>query len=117
MALRRGLIQRGPFGPDRRDAKLGEAEQLAIIRLGVTVDVAPDLQIAKGGVGLVDRPVAIVVQLTQLGEARSAGRAEHFGDVADLAVAIDVHDEEPVIPRQPSGLLREIITIQIEMRP
>ena len=81
----------------------------------VLVEVAPDFELAKGGVGGVDNAVAIVVEHSQLSKAGATRRAEHLGGVADQAVAVEIADQKAVIGADPAVFLGKIILVEVEM--
>ena len=113
------LTGRAAIELDRDDAVFRQAVQFARVGHAVLIGVDPYLQGVEG-VGGVDHPVAVevhqavvggadhiimvAVQQGQLREAGDPGRAaEHLPGVGDLAVAVQVADQEAVARQHPTG--------------
>ena len=108
-------IDRGGCQADRDDAGIGQARELARIADPVPVQILPDLQQGEVRIGRIDDTVAVGVQNSQFREAGDVRCPEQLGDIVDRAVAVPIQDQEAIVRPQPTGLLGEEVTVQVEV--
>ena len=77
----------------------------------------PDLQARERGVGRTDLAVGVAIERGQMREARGLGVAEHFRDVVDGAVGIQIADQEAVGALDPGGFFGEAVADEVEINP
>ena len=119
-ALRRGQVHRRVAEVDGGDPHLVQRLQLAIVGADIAVGVLPQPQFGPDQVGRGDLAVAVAAILhpvveRQVVEPALIGIAEHFGDVVDPAIVVDVAHQEGVVVVEPRGQLGEQVHVPVEI--
>ena len=104
---------------DAADVEFGQGLEFSCVGDAVAVGVLPDLDVGEGCVGQGELVVGVAVEGLDgdeaVGVGLSAGVAagangavevlgHRFADVVDLAVAVQIHDDDAVLSRYPAGL-------------